>query len=218
MTQSPANYTKEVNSFNVSLYNENKRDEETLAFLGGACFVRKLHIPQPSPGVFALLEIVNSPFLRGELAELITIEDLYIALRIMTEREKAITSKVNLKKMARKIGKLSPDQALTVVKEILELFSFSYKGFELLPKTAGDSDKNERIFDAEWMAGIVSKVHQATRKTDFEIIWRTPLCAIGFHIAQWAKENGTKNIGRQNDNAKLLAHLKKIQEPANNGK
>ena len=212
--------TQDFNKYAASLYDENKRDEETLAFLGGGAFVRKLRIPQPSPGVFALLEIVDSPFLQGVPAEAVTLENLYTALVIMTERENADPQRVNFKKIARKIGKLDAEQALEVVQVIQELFTYSSLGFELLPKTAEASKKgaNERVYDAELLAALVSKVHQATGKTDFEIIWRTPLCSIGFYLAQWAKENGVENVGRQIDPGQLLDFIRKKRESAKNEK
>lgn len=211
--------TQDLNTFAAGLYDETERDAETLAFLGGGVFVRKLRIPPPPPGVFSLLEICGSPFLQGVEAEQIHIEDLYLALRIMTEREKAVSSKINFKKMSKKIGKLSIGDALDAVRFVQDLFDFVYRGFDLLPPSNEPANKpvGERIFDAEWLAGIVAKVHGITGRTDFEIIWRIPLCSVGFYIAQYAKENGVKNVGRQPDEIKLLEFIKQKRETLKNG-
>jgi hypothetical protein len=200
--------TLELEAFAKTLYNENDRDAETFASLGGAFRIGKLTVPYPCPGVFSLLEIWGSPFLSSLPVEEITIEDFYKALWLLTERENALSADIDLKPIEAQTGPLSPDYLLAIAKEIKTVFNLSYTGFELLPGSGETSDKNERIFDALWLAGIVSKVHQITGRNEFYIKWRMPLAEIGFYIAQYAKENGEKGIGRRHDEAAMLNFLK----------
>jgi len=63
--------------------------EETLAALGGEEKISRFTIPQPTMGVFPLLEIIASPFLKPGSPE-ITLREVYETLYVITRRQEAV--------------------------------------------------------------------------------------------------------------------------------
>jgi hypothetical protein len=64
--------------------------EETLAALGGSEKISRFTVPQPTMGVFPLLEIIDSPFLRPGSPE-ITLREVYETLYVIMYKQKAVT-------------------------------------------------------------------------------------------------------------------------------
>lgn len=65
--------------------------EETFAALGGREKVAKLAVPQPSMGVFPLLEMIDSPFLKGDSNTEIKLQQVFEALYVIVKRKDAVS-------------------------------------------------------------------------------------------------------------------------------
>lgn len=191
-------------------YSHSERDAETYAFMGGDLHYENIVIPQPVAGIIPLLEQHDSPYLNGELGSK---EDLALAVYFLVNREKAIA---NVEDIIDLTGAISDIDGLSNV--ILGMFSRSMAGFSMIPSSGDPTETNQRHFDAEWLAMIVSSVCTITNKTDFEAIWRVPLTAVGFYVAQNAKNNGVKGVGRERDYKAAIELLRKRREQENKGK
>jgi len=186
-----------------SNYSHADRDAETFAFLGGALLVGKLVIPQPTAGVFAYLEQLESPYLVGGECN---VEGVSIALYCLINRENLLNTEVDISDIVTNIEDIQETH------EMLEaMFNRSMDGFRTIP-SKNVPESNQRTFEAEWLAMITSVVCNITNATAFEAIWRVPMTAVGFYMASYAKEQGVKGVGRQKDYVAALEYLKRKRE------
>jgi hypothetical protein len=185
-------------------YSHADRDAETAAFLGGGVYFDSLFVPPPVPGVITQLEMLGSPFLSGDSAEL---KDIVLAVYLLISRS---PDAMNSETIDTDLHKISV-QLQTVdnpAAELTPMFNLMQRGFELLPPsplTPGGHD--QRHYDAIWLSECVYIGNQMSNKSDADIIWQTPVAAIGFYAAQLARQNGVKGVGRKIDPAAALALL-----------
>lgn len=186
---------------------------EALFALGGEYFYNGLTIPAPTAGNFMLLEILESPYIKGGD---ITDDDVDTAVFIISLgkdvvgavfEDKLFDSPINerVKDFATSI----PGYDRSVIKVFLSTyFKYCMHGFDMIPK--GEfNDKKKMTFDADWLASYISICNKVTGYAMNYITWKLPLIMGGFCVARYGKEQGQNNIERPEDWKAQLDELRK---------
>jgi hypothetical protein len=93
------------------------------------------------------------------------------------------------------------------------MFRHALAGFALIPDNKNpEKPDNQRMYDAEWLTSLIAVGARISNRTDFDVLWRVPLAAVGFYFAQYLRENGVKGIGRQLDVKAAMDYIKSKRE------
>lgn len=190
-------------------YDEHERDAETYAFLNGDVTIGSISIPPVVAGIMPLLEIAHCPFLFGVLPSEIDLKSLILTTYIIRRRELALLD-ANTTDEAAIITEKNRIEVATLISGI---FRHALAGFALIPDSKNsEKPDNQRMYDAEWLTSLVAVGARISNRTDFDILWRVPLTAVGFYFAQYLRENGVKGIGRQLDVKAAMDYIKSKRE------
>lgn len=189
---------------------------ESLFSLGALYVYQGIKINVPTAGHFVLLEILNNSYITGDE---ITDTDIDTAFFILAMGKACIgvvfeysTLEKDIKTRVTDFIKTIPNYNRIIIKVFLKnYFSTSTNGFDLLPKSESETDK-KMVFDAEWLTAYISVCRKITGYDMDKIIWNLPLIQGGFCMAEYAKEQGVKNIERQQDWKAMIDEIKQQAE------
>jgi hypothetical protein len=188
-------------------YSHADRDAETAAFFGGGAYLGELYVPPPVPGVISQLEMLESPYITDAAPD--TLEAITLAVYLLVQHSPhamdAADRDIKLAACAEAVASVTDPAGI-----LAPMFVMMNRGFELIPGTPGTNlapELNQRQYDALWLSSCVSIGHRMTHKTDTQIIWETPLAALGFYAAELAREDGVKGVERKINPAAALAQL-----------
>lgn len=192
---------------------------EALLSLGGDMYYDGLRIPQPTAGSFILLEIMGNNFVKGGE---ITNFDIDVALFILMKKQKALGAVLEHTQFGESIvGYIDEFIASFEVynRQIIKVFLYTYfkntsNGFDMLPCCTLDNEPSTKklVFDADWLISYVSICHKVTGYDMDKIVWELSMVNGGFCMAEYAKEQGQKNVERKQDWIAMLDEIKKQAE------
>lgn len=92
-------------------------------------------------------------------------------------------------------------------KAISRLVSLAFEPLDFFPPSPEEQlmGSKEACFDSDWCASMISTTHQMTGLLPEQIL-KMPVAACGWYFIQYAKQNGTKNIGRKS-NAQIIYEM-----------
>lgn len=196
------------------------------------CSKNQLEIYPPSIGVFSLLEVIDSVFVKdGTQADA---WDFLRCLFIAYYRKDAASfvrewiqaggkDKFNKNdkstwldwdyRIARFADKIHADKI--TLSEIADFRSFllsnTFNGYEMIPDSSRDGESYmPYLFGAETLASVASIAGKLGCTYD-QAIWDVPLCLCGFITSCEARKNGIKGVSRGKD----LEHMKQMFKEAN---
>lgn len=130
------------------------------------------------------------------------IRDIAQAKKEYLEKTKRI-SKKKLRSMEIGFEYVKAQKYQELKKDIKRVIDLAFRAYRMFPQPqilGGDKGKKQPTkFNADWLAKTVSIVHQQTGLTPEEIMWTTPMTSCGYYYAQYARQNGTKNIEHRPD-------------------
>ena len=90
---------------------------------------------------------------------------------------------------------------------INRLVSLAFEPLDFFPPNPEQQlvGEKEVCFDSDWAASMISTTHQMTGLLPEQIL-KMPVAACGWYFVQYAKQNGTKNIGRKS-NAQIIYEM-----------
>jgi hypothetical protein len=192
---------------------------EALFALGGQYTYNGLILPAPTAGGFMLLEILNSPYLKGGET---TDKDVDTAVYILSLGQDVVgavfADKIFDESIDARVSDFVssiPDYKRDVIKVFLNTyFKYCMNGFSMIP--SGEEGKPKKMtFDADWLASYVSICNEITGYTMDKVVWELPIITGGFCVARYSRENGSKGIERPED---WKAQLEELTRQIEDGK
>ena len=201
-----------------SSYIKNKKidyDEEIFAVMSLPVRFAGVPVRPPSIGVFSLLEIIDSVFIKDPSAA--TMMDFHRALYIAFHGEACV---LEIREWVAAGGRESfdLDKRSTWLPWDFEVATFAidhpatfadfaafnvflteptFSGYEMIPSMGASS--SAYLFGADSIAGVFRIAGKATGMGYREIIWELPLALVGHLAAIEAKANGVQGVGRPKD-------------------
>lgn len=177
-------------------------DGEVRALMGCGLFIDDFEIKPPTLGTFSLFELVENDFFVNPTK--CNVLEMFIAVYIVNHGTKCKhlcnkRQKYHLLELAMAhIG----DNADALIKNAANIFNFiavqPFTGFDLMPRSGGKNSK-AFIFDAEYIATVLSYVCMTSNNTPDYVLWQMPMTMAGHIYAARSKYEGIKNIGRKDD-------------------
>lgn len=92
---------------------------------------------------------------------------------------------------------LNYDEAYSIARTLINL---SFLPLKMFPQSAERIvGKVETSFDCDFLTSTISKVHQVTGCSPYEIMHKMSLNSCCYYYAQWAREQGVKNVEKRPD-------------------
>jgi hypothetical protein len=185
---------------------------EALMALGGEYTYNELVLPNPCAGNLILLEILNSPFVKGGDITDYHIDEAVFVISLGQDVVGAVfDQQIFSSELAERVNDFVssiPAYDRGAMKVFLgTYFKYAFNGFDMLPK--GDGLDKKMIFDTEWLATYVSICTKVTGYNADRVVWKMPVVFGGFCIARYLKENGEKGIERPQDWKAIFKELKR---------
>jgi hypothetical protein len=185
---------------------------EALFVLGGKYVFNGLTIPPPTGGSFVLLEILESPYLKGGD---VTDNDIDIAVFVLSLGQDVVGAVFEDKLFDAPIQEritdfinAIPAYDRNMIKVFLATyFKYATNGFQMIPSGEAD-EKKKMTFDADWLASYVSICNEVTGYDMDKIVWDMPIITGGFCMVRYSRESGEKNVERPEDWKAQLAELR----------
>jgi hypothetical protein len=205
-------------------------DSEILECLGYSVEVSGVKVYPPSIGVFSLLELVDSMFVKKfmEATEMDFWRALFItdkrkqALECVAESHKKIKENVfssddpatwtrlDRAVMEYKKNKSAEFEDMLTLHEIL--LKNTFNGYEMIPENTRDIQPYmPYLFGAESIAGAVKLAGKLNCSME-DAVWNVPLVLFGHIAASEARFNGVKGVNRPKDPTDIKAKLKEAED------
>lgn len=177
----------------------NSRDEylALLTVLNKKIVFNNLELKTITPAIWSFLYISKSPFVSNKGN--ITTSDVDFVLYILANGLNNVGSSSQQIYM-NSIGFCQEHNinVLEAAEVIIEIIKISFRPLKMFPTTYNTTQSSPR-FDADWLTGIVAKVHQVTGLTPREIINQMSLTQCCYYFAQYARMNSTQEIHMRSD-------------------
>lgn len=175
--------------------------DEAIHVLGGGYMAADISIPHPVAGVVTLMDILALPWIDGREP---TLDDIRAAVVLLEMREDAVglvmestEAELPIKHLAGCcIHEFSDDETKLIGASISMSMSLAATGFNFFPKSS-EPEANDLMFGSEFLASICRVMGEMGLQPE-QAIWREPLARVGFVMAEYARANGAKNVGREN--------------------
>lgn len=178
-----------------------------LAVLKKTLSLENMQIKHITPGVWSYLWVISSPFVWNKVPEP---HDADLFLYII---ENGIKDGDPIKLLNESTDYAAKKYKLNFIdscKVIFTLIKYAFRPLHLFPAASGANNKPS--FDADWLTGMVAKVHNVTGYTPDYIINELPLCACCYYFAQYCRQQGSDNIHKRTDEEILILQMERSVE------
>jgi len=206
-------------------------DGEIFACMQMPVVIAGLAVPPPSLGVFALLEVIESPvvadFAKAQAHDCLRALDIAVRRREAAEdvrqwaKNRDLYDPLDPSKWTAwdiRIAKLAESPDLRIADFALlrsHLMDVTFEGYGMIPQLGSGS--SPYLFGAEAIANMV-RLCGATNMSYGQLLWELPLCLVG-HMAQIAaRAAGVKGVSRPKDLADIKRQLKLADSRIRRGK
>lgn len=177
-------------------------DGEVRSLLGCGLFIDDFEIKPPTLGTFTLFELVDNDFFINPTK--CNVSEMFIAVYIVNHGTKCkhLCNKRQKYQLLEKSMSYIGNNADALIKNSLAIYKFigadPFLGFDMMPRNGGKNNK-AFIFDAEYLASVLSYVCMTSNNTPEYVLWQMPMTMAGHIYAARSKYEGVKNIGRKDD-------------------
>ena len=177
----------------------NKQDEyfALLSVLNGKFVIGQYEVNAITPAIWSFLYISNSPFVND--VSKITPTDVDFVLYLLAKGlDEAGSSPEEIYNNSIGFCQKNGIDVIEAIKTIIDLIKISFRPLKMFPVTTKSINAQPR-FDADWLTGLVAKVHQVTGLKPKEIINQMSLTECCYYFAQYARMNSTQEIMMRSD-------------------
>lgn len=138
---------------------------------------------------------IGSPIVKDDLKNA-SLEDLDIFFYLIDNKFDGDFNALKKKAAYYCLSKFDIDYFSKLPKVLMSLVRMAFHPLTFFPVMQHMEGKMNIMFDTAWMSSLTSIVHSQTGLSIEEILGK-PLVFCYFYALQFAKQNGTKNLGRQ---------------------
>lgn len=181
----------------------NQSDEinELVVMLGGAYQLRSLPVSPVTPAMLSILWLLRSPFLG--LSDKMSDIDVEIMLYVLSKGKDGFNgcladTVMNAAGICDE-NFIEIDEAKAAMYDSIRLAFRAYQMFpqEITPEGAAKKDPPK--FDTDWLAKLISMVHDVSGELPEKIMWEMSMTAAAYYVVQYCRKNGQKHIERRPD-------------------
>lgn len=198
---------KILDSLEQEKYNPTDQYFALLNVLNGKFVIGKYEINSITPAVWSFLYITKSPFVVKTKS--VSEFDVDYVLYILTKGLQDAGSDPEQIYM-NSIGfcKKNGIDVEDAIKTIFDLIKISFRPLKMFSAPANVVQSQPR-FDADWLTGLVAKVHQVTGLPPKTIINEMSLTECCYYFAQYSRMNSTQEIAMRSDEEIMDAMAKR---------
>lgn len=159
---------------------------------------------------YVYLWCIDSPLVKDTVKNITELDlDIFFYTLDNTPDSDAVTVSTSAIGELRKRG-LTIEEAAEVAKTLINL---AFQPLRMFPQTNNVVVGNQQpAFDADWLTGMISKVHNVTGNTPDFIMNNMSLCACCFYYIQWCRNQGSQNISKRTPEEILKAQSERTDE------
>lgn len=194
---------KILDQLEAEKYNIQDQYFALLTVLNGKFVIGQYEANAITPAIWSFLYISKSPFVVN--TSKIAVADVDFVLYLLAKGlDEAGESPEQIYMNSIGFCQKNGINVYQAAKTILDLVKISFRPLKMFPVQKSTMKEQPR-FDADWLTGIVAKVHQVTGLTPKQIINQMSLTECCYYFAQYSRMNSTQEIHMRSDEEILKA-------------